>query len=290
MERVRRVMVASLAGGLVLWLGCATPDGSPFAAGPNPGGDEEVWAIRCLTLQGPQQQRVAEDYAAALRSVRGLKRDLVQVLTDEDGTALFYGRYRRLYGPERDEQRYRPDPRGDLELIRSLRLPDQNAWPFLLATMDLLPTYRSAHPEWNLEQAEGYWALHVAVFYNTEGMRARRSAAEEYCRMLREQGESAYFHHGPVNSSVYIGPFPENAVMDMKTENPLRGTVNTQRRVVDPRMLAAQQRFPESLHNGHRFYEIIRDAETGEVKERLPAPSFPVVVPRAERAGAGAGR
>jgi hypothetical protein len=116
-------------------------------------------------------------------------------------------------------------------------------------------------------------------------MRSRRSAAEEYCRVLREQGEEAYFHHGAVNSSVYVGTYPPSAVAEFKTENALRGTVSTTRRIVDPNMLAAQERFPESLHNGHRFFEIIRDRDTGEVSQRLPAPSFPVVVPRAERLG-----
>ncbi len=48
-------------------------------------------------------------------------------------------------------------------------------------------------------------------------------------------------------------------------------------------MIDAQKRFPYSLHNGHKVYEIVRDQRTGDVKERNPTPSFPVIMPRAQR-------
>lgn len=242
--------------------------------------EEEVWAIRCITLQGPGRFERAEAYAQALKKVARLKPNLVQVLSDQDGTSVFYGRYRRLYGTG---PFYKPNQLPDLETIRALRFSEDNVWPFILASMDVLPTFSSAHPEWNLEDADGYWALHVAVFYNTDGMRSRRSAAEEYCRVLREEGEEAYFHHSAVNSSVYVGTYPEGAVVTMKQENPLAGTVSVRRKMVDPRMLEAQKRFPCSLHNGHRLYEIVRDPATEKVRKRLPALSFPVIVPRAQR-------
>jgi hypothetical protein len=282
--------------GTVLWIGAivllagvsgceGTGAGSGFAFGPQPGDHEDVWAIRCITLKGPGRFELAETYAAALKKVDGLRPNLVQVISDEDGAHVFYGRYRREYGADAGPDRYRPDALPDLERIRTLmmQMGGEAVWPFILATIDLLPTYRSAHPEWNLENADGYWAYHVAVFYNTETMRTRRSAAEEYCRILREQGEPAYFHHAAVHSSVYVGTYPEGAVVEVREENPFSGAVTTRMRIVDPEMLAVQQRFPHSLHNGHLFYDIVRDPATGEVTQRLPAPSFPVVTPKAQR-------
>ncbi len=269
------LVLTGLAGCQTLPTGSATPVG-PAAT------DEEVWAIRCITLHGPERFREAEAYAQALKKVPGLRSELVQVISDEDGTAIFYGRYQRDYGPDGRGERFKPDHLRDLETIRGLRVQGAEVWPFVLASMDVLPTYRSAHPEWNLAEVDGYWALHVAVFYNTDQFRNRRSAAEQYCALLRERGESAYYHHGAVNSSVYIGPFPQGAVVEVRRDDPLTGRVTTTYQIVDSQMLAAQKRFPESLHNGHRMFEVIRDRD-GSVKERLPAPSFPVVIPKAQR-------
>jgi len=244
--------------------------------------DEEVWAIRCITLTTPDRMERAKAYAAALKKAAGLKPELVQVLTDEDGTAVFYGRYRRAYGPTGQSERFTPDNLKDMEVIRAQRLAGAEVWPFLLASMDVLPTYRSTHPEWNMADAEGYWSLHVAVFYNTETLHSRRSAAEEYCALLRQAGEEAYYHHGPVNSSVYVGAYPQGAVTDVRREDPLTGRVHSVSRIVDPRLLEAQKRFPNSLENGHVMNQIIRGAD-GTVKERIPPPSFVVIMPKAQR-------
>ena len=285
--QVRRVCVAGLLTVLVWAAGCQRPGGG-FAL--TPGADEETWAIRCITLQGPERFQRANAYAEALKKVPGLKPELVQVLSEEDGTTVFYGRYQREYGPDGATERYEPNHLHDLEVIHDLsaRVIDadgrpRDSWPFRMASMDLLPTYRPAHPEWNLEPAEGYWSLHVAVFYNTETMRSRRFAAEEYCRLLREQGEPAYYHHGLMNSSVCVGTYPEGAVIEIRRDDPLAGTLVVTSKMVDPQMLEAQKRFPTSLQNGHTVFDIVRDPKTNEVRERVATPSFPVMMPRAQR-------
>ncbi|MBP7746245.1 MAG: hypothetical protein KA383_08930 [Phycisphaerae bacterium] len=278
-----RPMHAARWLGLLLVVSAWPGTGGATSAAPRLGDkDEEVWAIRCITLQMPDHQQRAKAYADALKKVSGLKADLVQVLTDADGTAVFYGRYKREYGPQGATDKFKPNHLTDLETIRGLRFAGADVWPFMLASMDLLPTYRSAHPEWDLEKVDGHWALHVAVFYNTDTFRTRRSAAEEYCALLRKQGEEAYFHHGAVHSSVYVGVYPAEAVSEIRQENPLTGVVQTTLRIVDPKMIAAQQRFPESLQNGHKVYEVARNRD-GTVRDRAPSASFPVVIPQAQR-------
>ena len=272
-------------GPVVYLLGCQAAGDRRGVGQP----DDEVWAIRCITLRTPDRFKRANMYADALKKIPGLKPDLVQVISDDDGTAVFYGRYRREYGPDLADERFTPNHLPDLEAIRGLRFQGADVWPFILASMDLLPTYRSPHPEWNLAEANGYWSLHVAVFYNTETMRSRRAAAEEYCALLRQQGEEAYYHHGAVNSSVYVGTYPQGAVTEVRREDPLRGTVSTNFKIVDPRLVEAQKRFPTSTHNGFTMYDVIRDPATGEVKQRLPAPSFPVIMPKAQRQRSAAG-
>ncbi len=262
---------------LLICAGCES--GGPILGGRSGAAEQDISAIRCITLRGPGRFETAEEYAEALKRVEGLKPELVQVLSDDDGTHIYYGRYRRLPTAAGEPARYRPAHAKDLERIRALRLSSGNVWPFILATMEVLPTYRGSHPEWDLENARGHWSLHVAVFYNTELMQSRRTAAEEYCGVLRAQGEDAFYHHGATRSSVYIGVYPEGAVQTFRKQNPLAGTVETTRRIVAPQMLAAQERFPHSLHNGHKFYEVIRDPESGEVVKRLPAPTFPVLLP-----------
>lgn len=245
--------------------------------------DDEIWAIRCITYQGADQYARAERVAEALRRVSGLKADLVQVLADDEGTSVYYGRYKRRFSGGNKEERWEPDAKRDLELIRKLQPQGTNDWPFLLATMDVLPTYRSSRPEWDLNNADGYWTLHVAVFYNTETMTGRRRAAEEYCRILREQGEPAYFHHGTANSSVYIGAFPKSSVQAVRQEDAVAGQVTTVNRIVDPKLRELAERFPHSLHNGHEMYEVLRDPKTGEVQQRIPTPSFLAIMPKARQ-------
>lgn len=254
--------------------------GTPFGAPPT---DEETWAIRCIALRGPDQWQRAEKYAAAIRQVAGLNAKLVQVLSDADSTSVFYGRYRRLPDGEKGAARYTPDPQHDLETIRSLQLQGADVWPFLLASLDVLPIHRSAHPEWDLTTIDGYWSLQVAVFYNTGEFRSRRSAAEEYCRLLREQGEEAYYHHGPAQSEVCIGAFPFQAVTEVRRDSPLAGKSTVVTTITDPRMAEVQKRFPFNLQNGHKAYDITRNAETGEVRDRTAIPSFVVVMPKAQK-------
>jgi len=279
-DRAAGIGLGTFCSLVLLASGCETPGGArPFGANQ----EEDVWAIRCITVQGPDRFQRAENYATALKKVAGLKPELVQVVSEEDETAVFYGRYRRIDAGLTGSARYEPEPRRDLDTIRSLRFEARDVWPFMLATMDVLPTYHSTHPEWDLNNINGYWSLHVAVFYNTDTMHSRRYAAEEYCRILREQGEEAYFHHGPARSSVYIGAFPFEAVSEVQHEDALAGRLVKTVTIVDPKMKAAQERFPISLENGHKMVNITRDHETGEVTKRDTTPSFPVIMPKAQR-------
>jgi hypothetical protein len=254
--------------------------------------DEEVWAIRCRTLSGANRFQLARNYAEALKKVDGIKPDLVQVFHEADESTVYYGRYRRVYNAKSGAESFQPDHLADLELIRHLStnvpepvLGSRVVWPFRNATMDTLPMGRGQHPEWHLSNAPGYYSLQVAVFYNTEGMRRRKYAAEEYCKLLREQGEEAYYHHGPVNSSVCIGAFPKEAIQTSQRQDALTGIIRVTSKIVDENMLALQKRFPHNLHNGSTFYEIIRDPKTGK-EYRDPHTSFAVEIPRAEQGAA----
>jgi len=249
-----------------------------------PGTGEPIWAVRCDAVRGPDRVRLANHRAEALRRVRGLKPDLVQVVHQEEESIVYYGRYRRQSDSQTGTVRYQPDPKPDLDLIRSLSLVSngRNFWPFMYATLEELPIGRPQHPEWDLNHARGYWTLHVAVFFDDGPITNRRWLAEEYCRELREQGVEAYFHHGPALSSVCVGAFPQSAVQTVKEIHPLSGIATFKNKIVDPRLLELQRRFPESYWNGKRVYDLVYDPQRGE-KVRLLRQSFVAKLPRAEQ-------
>lgn len=246
---------------------------------------EDVWSIRCISYTGQNRIKLADNCAEHLRNVRGLKAKLVQVFHERDESIVFYGRYQRRFNDRTSQTTFTPDPDGDLALIRSLSREVQRGggremvWPFRLATMDTLPAPSSVPPEWDLETADGVYSLQVAVFYDTQEMRKRRFAAEQYCRLLRERGEKAYVHHGQVHSIVTIGAFPREALRTFEQPDPLTGRVQVIRRIVDPQMLEAQKRHPHHLQNGAKTYEVVHDPKTHE-RRREPHVSFAVEIPK----------
>jgi hypothetical protein len=66
-----------------------------------------------------------------------------------------------------------------------------------------------APPEWNLENAAGFWTLQTAAF---SGSPERKRAAVERVRELRDRRIDAWYYHGPSVSSVCVGSFPQEAV------------------------------------------------------------------------------
>lgn len=292
-RRTARASAAGLALALLSAGGCngQTTVFSPRGAERQ---DEDVWAIRCVTLRGANRVTVAQNYEKSLRDIRGLKPDQVQLFHDAKGSTVFYGRYRRRYDAATGKSTYKPDPLRDLALIRQLSFEDsrggQAVWPFRLADIEALPTTPIGNPAWDLTLADDYWTVHVGVFYNTGGMNRRKYAATEYCKLLREQGHEAYYHHGPVHSSVCVGLFPKSSIVDLTREDPLSGVLRATRKIVDPRMLELLKKFPDSLQNGHRTYEIIRDSATGEVTKRIPIPSFPALTPHGDQLAEQASR
>ena len=284
-QPVRLHRLACLTVLVPLLAGCETLSSATRMSGTGTD-DEDIWAVQCLALEGPNRFTLARGYADALRNVTGLKPDLVRVFHEAEQSGVYYGRYRRRYDPRTDTESFRPDHLRDLDLIRrlSMNIRDSAAgsrtvWPFRLATMGTLPVGRGSHPEWLLTNAPGYYSLQVGVFYNTGEMRRRKYAAEEYCKLLREQGEEAYYDHGAVNSSVCIGAFPEEAIRTIPKQDPLTGIIQVTARIVDERMLALQRKHLFNLHNGSKFYEIIRDPRTGK-RIRDPHTSFAVEIPR----------
>jgi hypothetical protein len=247
---------------------------------------EDVWAIECVRVSGPDRAQKARNCAEHLRHAAGLKPDLIQTREDTDATAVYYGRYVRTYDTRSKKESFKPDPADDLKRLRdlSMNLADPAtgrtapAWPFRLAkTVRLAGALRL--PQWELTKNPGYYSLQVGVFYNEGGFDQRKFAAEEYCRILREDDkQEAWYHHGDTMSIVTIGAFPKDAIQNYTSENDLTGSKQVTAKIVDPKMLATQKKYPHNLHNGATFSEITQDPKTGK-KRKEPHYSFAVIVP-----------
>ncbi len=266
----------SLRTGLILLL-------AALAWGPDARAeDEDLWGIQVATYQGDNRVKLADNCAGHLRAVKGLDKKLVRVFHERDVSLVYYGRYKRQYNDGNNQTQYKPDPNPPLNLIRSLSMEDQRrqvVWPFRLASLQPYPVPLSIPAAWQLERNPGHYALQVAVFYNTEEMRQRRSAAEQYCKLLRDERQEAYVHHGPVHSSVCIGAFPRQALRTFRETDPMTGRIQVVQRIVDPQMLALQKKYPHHLQNGARTYQVGRDRRTNQKLKDVHL-SFPVEVPK----------
>lgn len=258
---------------------------------------EDIWAIRCIDFSGQDRTRAAAGYVDALREVEGLDPDLISVYEESGTTTIYYGRYKRSWNARENRDVFKPNHLDDLDTIRWLAFsgPDpatggtKQYLPFARATMAALPAESRVPENWELSGASGTYSLQVGVFYDSEQMRSRRYAAEEYCKLLRDQGEEAYYHHGDTMSIVTIGSFPASAIEQRKREDALSGRVEFYNKIVDPGLLALQRKHPHNLHNGHKFVEVQRDPATGQVA-REPDYSFVIEIPRGGGAVSGAAR
>lgn len=247
---------------------------------------EGTWAIRCITLYGPEQYTEAKQLAESLKRVQQLDAQQVRVYNDSDGGHVYYGSFRRSFNDRTKSESFKPDPTPALNLIRSLSYDGGRTFPFGGALLEEIPTENVGPRQWDLTDKDGYWTLQIAVFYNTAEMTRRRQAAVEYCRALRTRGYEAYYYHSMSKSVVTLGAYPE-WVVTFREETPvsLTGRPAEKRTVVeinDPGLLKLQREFPDNLENGARMLEKTLNPRTNKI-EKNARPSFMAKLPKVTR-------
>lgn len=235
---------------------------------------KERWTIRCARLQTPAHRESADRLAQELGKVQGLRPRSVRVVSDATGSTIYYGEYTKV--PSGDGSLVFPDEyQDDIELIRRLAYGRQT--PFFYAEPELLSEQApgAVAAEGDVSNAKGTHGLQIAVFYNTPTFDERKQSAEQYVKLLREQGYAAYYYHEAVKSFVFVGDFNASDLM--------RDPRDRSRYVFGPRVQQLIARNPEEfkyfMENGHHV--IYRDAGGGEVK--LPT----VLIPLPGRGGEG---
>ncbi len=192
------------------------------------------YTVRLATLEGMdrhQQARVLVERTRAETELRGLW------VSDIDGKAVLQmGRYQDASGIDaRFALRQARDARiGGEPLFKDATMaPVGGASAGADATVD----------PWDLQQFAGYYSLQIG-FYDADFTSGRRQAAEQAVKVLREEGEEAYFYHGPHRSLICIGLFTDE---DFQTVEGVQ--------VYGDHVRHLQTKYPRNLGNGRTLVE-----------------------------------
>jgi hypothetical protein len=263
----------SLAGLPFLSVGCQeTGEGrwklkSRDTSAPSGG---EPWTILCLETYGPESREPAELLADALRKAQGLEPDSVRLVHEGESHRLYYGTYYRHRDPATGEYRIPPELRRDMSHIRQLAAGQ--TYPFLHCLPVPQESEHVGPPEWELRRAPGDFTLLVAVYSD---MPERREAAVEHVRLLREEGEEAYYYHHLSKSHVCVGSFVDSSGDFSGRAVP---------RIDDPGCQRARRRHPHFIYNGQYISNVNRDS-AGNITSKIRQPTRLVRIPRDEDRG-----
>lgn len=286
---------ARTAGERAARASAAKPDPDP----PVPSIPKDArYTIYCATFAGPDHAQKARNARQQMLATSEKLRDWYIVLGNGQST-LYYGYYSEVR--EEIDRKEGLRAQNDRRAVASLRAPNgELLFPSaLLVSLDSADP--AAPPEWNLENARGYYTLQIAVYKDHP---QRKEFAVAAVREARAAGHQAYFYHGPTASSVCIGVFPKDAVRTMeevKLDNPnevpmiLPPGVNPPREtstlpdgktvrfispkfeVLDPALMELMKKFPTHSVNGVEA-RVVKDKQ-GRTQQ-IVEPSRIVKVPR----------
>ncbi len=239
-------------------IGADKPGGNstkdPLASGAIPANPRAGWAIQLESFEGASRFRRASDLIRRLTH-RNAVTDLW--FQDHEGkTTVYRGRYDHL-----------TDLEAQKALMQTRAIEDEGARPFENVQLISLGGEQSqplGSADLRSHAGQGFYTLQI-MFYDPDYGPDYRDAAEQAAATLRMDGNKAFYYHGPNRSMVTIELFTD---ADFDQDGPVR--------IYGPRMLAAQEKFPNNLANGLTMLETISD---GRKAEKRPQPSFVVRVP-----------
>ena len=241
----------------------AVPAWNPFEEAPQPGADQ--YAVLLVSLRDP-----VPHVEMAKRHKEGLakyaKWDDVYIVHKEGHSDVYRGRYRSIEAAQ-----------GHLKAAKRYISPNGTR-PYASAIVVPLPGKNPGPAEWDLSTAPGAYSVVIAIFYDVPEAKyfGRKKFAVDYCRQLREEkGEQAYYRHGPAQSSVCIGTFPEDAVQMVKDE---QGR-DVRPEVRDRRIHAIMAKYPYLADNGRERITTVINPRTGR-PERIKVKTYPVHIPK----------
>jgi len=232
--------------------------GTGSSAGPS------TWSIALAQFQGSNHQTAAQQQAQQYAAQTGL--DGFSAVNAGPRSYVYFGEYD---DPKSDAARQ--DLARLQQLRRRGRFHPQSIGMSPRAQPVSAGSASTGRPQWNLARVSNektIYTLQVASF-NEDYEGDRRKAAEQYTAKLRQQGEDAYFYHGPHESLVTIGLFGHAAVKVIQEAGPQRGQTVYHPYITDE----LQERHPHVRVNGAKV-----DVPWDSVKY---APTFLVRTPAA---------
>jgi hypothetical protein len=196
MRGIRIFLSAALFTALLA--GCDSGDMTSTYSGTSTG--DEEFSIAMLHFTDKDQMQRAEWCKKTAEEQAGWKG--LFVLSDGRTTVLYWGKY---LSPQAAA--------GNLKAAKNWKTKE-GLTPFKLAIVAPLPGSDPGPAAWNLKNSPGNYTVVVAVCLDMpqEHFANRKTFAIDACRALREKGEEAYFFHGPTQSLVGVGSFPDSAV------------------------------------------------------------------------------
>lgn len=255
-DRVRRASAGlALAAAVGSILGCAsTPRSSSgvtdrgsagvFDTSGNAAATQSGWTIALATFNGPSAKVDAAEALPAIQAGSGFGGLFVE--HRKRGSFVASGRYSS-----------ENDPRAIADLERFREYERNGIRPFGRAF--LAPPVGGAignRPEINLKQAkaifgrDALYTLQVAVYESKDRGESMR-AAEEAAYIYRQDGELAFYYHGPTKSMVTIGVFGDR-------------DVDVEAGMESAELMSLRQRHPLNLFNGM----AIRETTLGRTREQ----------------------
>lgn len=219
--------------------------GQPQASG-------SVYSIRVGEYVGVGRHAAAQAALKELEETTGLTGGWMR----DSGRAItaFIGRYTDPGGKVAAEA---------LSLVRASGV-DQTARANFLA---LSPGQSIVTDPLDAKAHRGAFSLQVAI-YDADFGPGYRKAAESAARTLRNDGEEAFFYHGPHRSMVLIGLFSRDIDFGTRT-----GALGEKVEVYGPRITNLRKAYPYNLLNGYPRHIV---DEEGNPTEDEPMESFVV--------------
>lgn len=215
-----------------------------------------TWSILLGVASGPGADRQAATLAAIATREGGMPGAFIE--SKGEGFGVFYGSY---------DDPGSAQAKKDLATARAVDIG--GAKPFEAAIM-AAPAVRGAAggtPEHDLRLAKQFhgkkagFTLQIGVYHRSDREKPTpdqvaeiRKAAEGAVKALREQGEQAFYFHGPERSMVTIGLFPTSE---------------------DAAIKPVQKRYPSHMMNG----QLTTNAKSEQLNGPKGQPSFVVTVP-----------
>lgn len=200
-----------------------------------------TYGIILGSFDGDGQDVRAENFAAKVKSETQLAN--VQVFKGESKTVVYRGPY---------IDSFTDDAQRDYKQTRAIEVNGKRAFPDA-ALLPLESATRNADAlsaelaRFELNQYAGFYTLQIGYYDQNYGNDYRK-AAEQAVLSLRSEGEEAYFHHFPQQSTITIGIFDDRDVIRNMVPGE-DGTVMVSY-TYSSRVRELQNRFPNHLANG----------------------------------------